>query len=79
MPFGIDYPKCAECGVSHDPEAPHFANKLDYQMRFFAKHGRVPTYEDAMAHCPPMVADFFRASMIELYSVNPSDDAQMTR
>lgn len=42
---------CRVCAAKHDPEMPHEKNSLYYQMRFQQKHGRFPTWEDAMAHC----------------------------
>jgi hypothetical protein len=42
---------CPECGVKHHPEAPHNRDSLFYQYYFYNKHGRWPTWEDAIAHC----------------------------
>ena len=43
--------KCQECAVVHDPSMSHDKDSLYYQMRFKMKHGRWPTWADAMAHC----------------------------
>jgi hypothetical protein len=43
--------KCQECAVEHDPAEPHNRDSLYYQMQFQIRHGRWPTWEDAMAHC----------------------------
>ena len=42
---------CPVCAVNHDPAMPHNKDSLYYQMRFQQKHGRFPTWADAMAHC----------------------------
>lgn len=44
--------KCPICAVEHNPEWPHDKNSLYYQIRFHSEHGRYPTWQDAMAHCP---------------------------
>lgn len=43
---------CPECAVAHPPEQPHDQQSLTYQYKFYDQHGRWPTWEDAMAHCP---------------------------
>lgn len=40
-----------ECAAKHEPEMPHNQQSLYYQMAFKIKHGRSPTWADAMAHC----------------------------
>jgi len=42
---------CQECGVEHDPPAPHNRDSIFYQMNFRRQHGRWPTWADAIAHC----------------------------
>ena len=42
---------CPVCAVNHAPTMPHNRDSLYYQMRFQQKHGRFPTWADAMAHC----------------------------
>ncbi|HHY71542.1 MAG TPA: hypothetical protein GX519_07870 [Thermoanaerobacterales bacterium] len=42
---------CPECAEIHDPEQPHNKASLVYQYKFYNKHGRFPTWADAMAHC----------------------------
>lgn len=42
---------CPTCGRRHDPGQPHDATRLHYQYRFYAEHGRWPTWKDAIAHC----------------------------
>lgn len=46
---------CPECAVDHAPDQPHNAQSLYYQYKFRQKHGRWPTWTDAMAHCTPDV------------------------
>ena len=43
--------KCQICAVKHEPEIPHNAQSLYYQMTFNGMVGRAPTWADAMAHC----------------------------
>jgi hypothetical protein len=42
---------CPECAADHDPRMPHNQQSLYYQYSFIGKHGRWPTWCDAMAHC----------------------------
>lgn len=42
---------CQECATKHDPHHPHNRESLYYQMAFKIKHGRWPTWDDAMTHC----------------------------
>lgn len=44
---------CAECAVVHPPENPHNLQSMHYQMHFREKHGRWPSWHDAMRHCTP--------------------------
>lgn len=46
---------CPECAIAHAPEQPHNQQSLAYQYDFYGKHGRWPTWADAMAHCPEPV------------------------
>lgn len=46
---------CPECAVKHDPNLPHDRNSLAYQYKFYDRHGRWPTWADAMQHCSPAV------------------------
>lgn len=50
---------CPECAVNHDPAMPHNAQSLYYQYKFRQKHGRFPTWSDAMAHCAEDVRKLF--------------------
>jgi len=42
---------CQVCATEHGERLPHNLQSLYYQYRFYAEHGRWPTWEDAMAHC----------------------------
>jgi hypothetical protein len=44
---------CPACGrfPAHDPKDPHDAQSLYYQYSFYGRHGRWPTWADAVAHC----------------------------
>jgi len=42
---------CPECGIEHEPGAPHNVQSIIYQFKFYQKNGRWPTWTDAMAHC----------------------------
>lgn len=51
--------KCQECARKHDPDQPHDAQSLFYQMHFQKMHDRWPTWNDAIAHCAPEVQRFW--------------------
>lgn len=44
---------CQQCARKHEPWDAHDATTMFYQMWFFQKHGRLPTWKDAVAHCEP--------------------------
>jgi len=54
---------CEECAVDHDPELPHNRDSLPYQYAFYGKHGRWPTWDDAMAHCTDEVKARWRTAL----------------
>lgn len=51
------------CGVAHGPEQPHNQQSLAYQCKFYDMHGRWPTWEDAMAHCPDDVKEHWKEQL----------------
>lgn len=57
--------QCAECAVVHEPEQPHNQQSLFWQYSFREKHGRWPTWADAMAHCSPEVKQFWTEALAE--------------
>ena len=56
---------CQECAVDHDPAQPHNRDSLHYQYSFYAKHGRWPTWADAMSHCTQEVKDMWTTALKE--------------
>lgn len=48
---------CLECAVKHEPEQPHNQQSLFYQYQFLEKHGRWPTWHDALRHCDPSLRE----------------------
>lgn len=42
---------CQVCATKHKPEEPHNAKSLYYQIVFFEKNQRYPTWSDALSHC----------------------------
>ena len=56
---------CPECAVGHRPDQPHNPESLYYQMRFRQKHGRFPTWADAMAHCDAHVKKMWIDALAE--------------
>ena len=56
---------CPMCSVKHDPEQPHNLQSLYYQYKFYDENGHWPTWEDAMAHCPEEVKEFWRQALTE--------------
>ena len=57
---------CAECAVDHPQEAPHNAQSLFYQYKFYGERGRWPTWADALSHCPPAVQAAWKAELQRL-------------
>lgn len=43
--------QCAECLTKHEVTQPHNQQSLQYQYGFMEKHGRWPTWYDALRHC----------------------------
>ena len=50
---------CQKCATKHHPDSPHNAQSLYYQYSFMAEHGRWPTWEDAVAHCPERIKEMW--------------------
>ncbi len=49
--------KCQVCACAHDPRMPHNPQSFYYQIDFSMKHGRPPTWADAMEHCTQEMKD----------------------
>lgn len=57
---------CETCATAHDPDQPHNAQSIFYQMRFQLEHGRGPTWIDAMEHCTEAVRAVWTAELVKL-------------
>jgi len=55
--------QCAECAVVHDATLPHNQQSLFWQYNFMEKHGRWPTWADAMAHCTPEMQTLWKRAL----------------
>lgn len=54
---------CPECAVKHDQKQPHNRDSLTYQYKFYDQKGRWPTWEDAMAHCPDNIKEYWKKEL----------------
>lgn len=54
---------CEQCAVNHEPEQPHNQQSLAYQYWFYDKHGRWPTWKDAMEHCSDEIKEFWKKEL----------------
>lgn len=61
---------CQECAIDHPHDQPHNQQSLFYQYQFRAKHGRWPTWTDAMTHCTEDVRANWRTLLIEQMNSN---------
>jgi len=50
---------CPICATKHEKVQPHNQQSLAYQYKFYDKHGRWPTWKDAMEHCPEEIKEFW--------------------
>ena len=64
LPCAAD--KCQECATEHNHDEPHNQRSLYYQNRFYATHGRWPTWTDSMQHCTDDVKKLWRMKIIEV-------------
>lgn len=55
---------CRVCAVEHEPSEPHDRDSLYYQVRFWQKNKRFPTWDDAMSHCTEEVKACFRVELV---------------
>ncbi len=65
---------CQECATAHDPRQPHNQQSLYYQYRFYSKHGRWPTWRDAMAHCTEEIKTLWIDALEERGVIVPPED-----
>lgn len=64
---------CPVCAFNHDPADPHFPKSAYYMLKFNQKHGRLPTWRDAMAHCTPEKRAIW-ISELQKFGVNIKED-----
>ena len=50
-------PRCPECATAHHRAEPHDAESRVYQLHFYRRHGRWPTWADAIAHTTGLVRE----------------------
>lgn len=65
LPVKVVPGKCQECATEHTPDFPHNAQSMAYQYDFYGKHGRWPTWGDAMAHCTPEMQEQWKEGLRE--------------
>lgn len=63
--FPDDPSKCHFCAADHRPDEAHNNESLFYQTRFHIKHGRFPTWADAVAHCFVEIRKQWKQVLIE--------------
>lgn len=51
---------CQKCATKHDSHEPHNQESMYWHTWFENEYGRVPTWEDAMAHCSDEIKEFWR-------------------
>ena len=55
--------RCQMCAMAHGLEEPHNRDSLFYQMFFYQRYGRWPTWADAIAHCPPLMQHLWKEEL----------------
>lgn len=65
---------CRECAVDHAPDQPHNRDSLYYQMQFRQKHGRFPTWADAMRHCDEHIKKMWIDALAERGIIVPLEE-----
>lgn len=71
------FEECQICGIPHNPEWPHDPTTLQYQTWFQNETGLVPTWADAMRHCPQEVRESWRDWLKQGYGIDPDAPAEM--
>ena len=56
--YDIKKGSCPECGEEHSSNMAHNAFTFVYRLKFYDKHGRFPTWKDAMSHLADEDKDF---------------------
>lgn len=69
---------CPECNYPHQEHEPHNRDTLFYQIKFTAEHGRIPTWADAIAHCPHDLRLLWKATLQDMgaWTEPPMNDVQ---
>ncbi len=70
---------CPECNTEHDPDDAHNVVSMHYHLGFKGRHGRWPTWEDAMAHCSPERQNAIRTALKALGLPNDPREARRER
>jgi hypothetical protein len=58
--------KCPCCAVAHPPEQAHDATSMFFAFWFQENHGRSPTWNDAIAHCPPEIKTSWTQHLLKM-------------
>ena len=56
---------CQECAVDHKPAEAHNRDSLYYQYWFVVKHGRWPTWADAIEHVTDAAHELWRQALAD--------------
>lgn len=54
---------CKMCAARHSADQPHERDSLYYQVKFYRRFRRFPTWEDAMNHCSEEAKSAFRKKL----------------
>lgn len=63
---------CQICGHKHEPELPHNAQSIYYQMIFANVAGRAVTWADALAHCNDAMRALWRDALGKNWTEPPA-------
>lgn len=79
MQWGILPPskdRCQICAIKHEPDQPHDATRMYYQVIFNSNVGRLPTWADAMAHCSSEIQEKWKDEFVrrDIWSEPPKGE-----
>ncbi|MCE7797889.1 hypothetical protein LWE61_15165 [Sphingobium sufflavum] len=57
---------CQVCAGNHEPNWPHNAQSMYYQVSFQMQHGRAPNWNDAMEHCSDEMRQLWTEELVAL-------------
>jgi hypothetical protein len=57
---------CPICERNHPPEFPHDVTSMYYVFAFKVLHNRVPTWDDASAHCSEEIRQKWKDALLKL-------------